>query len=396
MGGSHRHEATEETRRMRSLAMKIIVPIAILTAIAMAVLWPKQGIEITGYAPAEQLKARVISVYQEPCEDGIELQPNGCGTATIELERDAKTGKSTEVDLPAGPGEPVVMTGDKVLVIEGDSLGQVTHTIVDHQRTNYLWMLGIAFVLALLAFGRMKGLTALLGLAVTFAMLLFFMVPAMLAGESPVVVAVVGTTAIALTVLYMTHGFSLTTTVAVLGTLAALLLTGGLALFSVAAMHLSGITDDVAQSVYVTHGVNMQGLLIASIMIGSLGVLDDVTVTQAATVAELSYANPDSSFMELYRAASRIGRSHIASVVNTIILAYAGTSLPILLVIVADHSSLGGVLSTQLISQELVRSAVATLGLIAAVPITTALATVAARNGDAPAFDYLDEELGEA
>ena len=166
-------------------------------------------------------------------------------------------------------------------------------------------------------------------------------------------------------------------------------------MLSVAAMNLSGITDDVAQSVYVTHGVNMQGLLIASIMIGSLGVLDDVTVTQAATVAELSYANPNSSFMELYHAASRIGRSHIASVVNTIILAYAGTSLPILLVIVADHNSFGGVVSTQLISQELVRSAVATLGLIAAVPITTALATVAARNGDAPDFEYLDEEIEE-
>ncbi|NLC98145.1 MAG: YibE/F family protein, partial [Actinomycetales bacterium] len=307
MGGSHDSESTPESRQMRSLAMKIIVPIAILTAIAMAVLWPKQGLEITGYAPAEQLKARVISVYVEPCADGMDLEPNGCGTATIELDRDAASGKSLEVDLPSGPGEPVVTTGDKVLVIEGDSLGQVNYTIVDHQRTTYLWMLGIAFVLALLAFGRLKGLTALLGLAVTFGILLFFLVPAILAGESPVVVAVVGTSAIALTVLYMTHGFSMTTTVAVLGTLAALVLTGGLALFSVAAMHLSGITDDVAQSVYVTHGVNMQGLLIASIMIGSLGVLDDVTVTQAATVAELSYANPDSSFMELYRAASRIG-----------------------------------------------------------------------------------------
>ena len=107
-----------------------------------------------------------------------------------------------------------------------DALGEVTHTIVDHQRSTQLWVLAMAFVVALIAFGRWRGLTALVGLGATFAMLLFFVVPAILAGESPVLVAVVGSSAIALTVLYLTHGFSLTTTVAVLGTLSALVLPG--------------------------------------------------------------------------------------------------------------------------------------------------------------------------
>mgnify|MGYP003558941344 FL=1 len=129
----------------------------------------------------------------------------------------------------------------------------------------------------------------------------------------------------------------------------------------------------------MTHNINMQGLLVAAIIIGSLGVLDDVTVTQSATVAELSFANPDSTFGELFGAASRIGRAHIGSVVNTIILAYAGSSLPLLILIVADNSSLASVLTTQLIAQEIVRGAVATLGLGASAPITTALATVTAR-----------------
>lgn len=379
MGHHHGDQPVPESRQMQRLALMVIVPLALLTLMGLALLWPFSGISDSGYAPAEQQGARVISVNSKPCADGIEQEPNGCGTATIELDKDAEIGKSLEVELPSGPGEPQISAGDQVWVISGEALGEETHTIVDHQRANYLWILCLAFVLALLAFGRWRGITALVGLAATFLMLLFFVVPAILAGESPILVAIVGTSAIALTVLYITHGFSLTTTIAVLGTLAALVLTGLLALLFVGVMHLSGITDDVAQSVYVTHGVNMQGLLIAAIMIGSLGVLDDVTVTQSATVAELAHANPESSFGELYGAASRIGRAHIGSVVNTIILAYAGSSLPLLVVIVADNSSFGSIASTQLIAQEIVRSGVATIGLIAAVPITTALATWAAR-----------------
>lgn len=380
MAHDHGSSPVPESRRMQRLALTVIVPLALVTLVGLGLLWPFGGLPDTGYAPAEQHKARVISVNVKPCPEGEEQQPNGCGTATIELEKDAAAGISTEVELPTGPGEPKVEAGDQVLVITGDGLDGEVHTIVDHQRSNHLWLLLTAFVVALLVFGRWRGFTALIGLTATFVMLLFFVVPAILAGESPILVAVVGTSAIALTVLYLSHGFSLTTTVAVLGTLAALVLTAVLAYLSVTVMHLTGITDDIEQSLYVTHGVNMQGLLVAAIMIGSLGVLDDVTVTQSATVSELALANPDSTFAELYGAGSRVGRAHIGSVVNTIILAYAGSSLPLLILIVVDNSSLGGVLSTQLIAQEIVRSAVATIGLIAAVPITTALATFAARS----------------
>jgi uncharacterized membrane protein len=125
--------------------------------------------------------------------------------------------------------------------------------------------------------------------------------------------------------------------------------------------------------------VNMRGLLLAGIVIGSLGVLDDVAVTQSATVTELAEANPSYRFRQLYRAATRVGRAHIASVINTIILAYAGASLPLLILIAAGNQPLGQVVTNQQIAEELVRSGVGTLGLIAAVPITTALAAFAAR-----------------
>ena len=129
----------------------------------------------------------------------------------------------------------------------------------------------------------------------------------------------------------------------------------------------------------MTQGVNTEGLLLAGIVIGSLGVLDDVTVTQSATVAELARANPAYGALQLFRAGSRVGRSHIASVVNTIVLAYAGSALPLLILIVANTESLGSVVTDQIIAQEVVRSVVATLGLVAAVPLTTGLAALVLR-----------------
>jgi uncharacterized membrane protein len=191
-------------------------------------------------------------------------------------------------------------------------------------------------------------------------------------------VAIVGCATIALSVLYLTHGLGRTTTVAVAGTLTSLVLTGLLSLAAVGATRLSGASDESSFVLGQGHGVDLRGLLLAGILIGSLGVLDDVTVTQAATVEELATANPRYSARQLYSSATRVGRAHIASVINTIVLAYAGASLPLLVLIVALDDPLDQVLSDQLIATELVRSAVGTMGLIAAVPITTGVAAFAA------------------
>jgi hypothetical protein len=195
----------------------------------------------------------------------------------------------------------------------------------------------------------------------------------------------VGSAAIMLTVLYLTHGFSPSTSVALLGTLASLTLTGLLSYGALGFARLNGVTDDSALTLGMSLPIDTQGLLLASIIIGALGVLDDVTVTQAVTVGELARANSSYGFARLYRAAGRIGRAHIASVINTIILAYAGASLPLLLLFSIGEQPLGEVLATPVIAQEIVRSVVGTLGLIAAVPITTALAALtASRHADTP------------
>jgi uncharacterized membrane protein len=376
MGAHHPRHADPGAARTPRIALAVIVPIALVTLAAMLWLWPSDEVPAPESSAAEQAYGEVTAIERQQCPEGAVDDVNGCGTARVRLTDGADAGDVVETPLPNGPGAPEVVEGDRVVVIASDSPDGTVLAIVDHQRSTGLWVLAGAFVLALVAFGRWRGVRSLLGLGVTFAVLLSFVVPAILAGEPPLLVAIVGSSAIVLTVLYLTHGLALTTTVAVLGTMVSLTLTGMLSALSVSALHLTGITDDLTTAVGLTQGVNMEGLLLAGIVIGSLGVLDDVTVTQAATVSELARANPAYGFRQLYGAADRVGRAHIASVVNTIILAYAGSSLPLLIVIVANDSSLGDVVTDQIIAQEIVRSVVATLGLIAAVPVTTALAAL--------------------
>lgn len=392
MGGLHSRRDDTEAHPMRRVAVAVIAPLAVLTLIGLVWLWPPPIEAAPDEAEAgAQLDGEVTAIQREECPEESAAPEssgadaiNGCGTATVQVTDGEREGEEYDVALPNGPGAAELAEGDEVVVLESETPDGLAYAIVDHQRGHQLWLLGIAFVLAVVAFGRWRGVSALAGLAVTFFVLLWFVVPAILAGSAPLLVAIVGSAAIMLTVLYLTHGFAWSTTVAVLGTLGSLTLTGVLALVSVEAMHLTGFADDAATFVGEVHSVNLQGLLLAGIVIGSLGVLDDVTVTQAATVEELARANPTYRFRDLYRSGSRVGRSHIASVINTIILAYAGSSLPLMILIVAGSQSFGDVVTDQIIAQEIVRSAVATIGLVAAVPLTTALGAATARREREP------------
>ncbi|GAB3026529.1 hypothetical protein GCM10011376_13130 [Nocardioides flavus (ex Wang et al. 2016)] len=377
--GTHHHAPDRAGARLhRTAALVVVAPLALLTVVALVWLWPSSGAIGDGSTAAPEIPGRVVAVEEETCPDGTPEDVERCGTVRVSVG----TVDPVEVTapLPGGLGEPDVEVGEDVVMIRNETPDGVSYAVVDHQRQTGLWFLGLAFVLALVAFGRWRGVASLAGLAATFAILAFFVVPAILDGSPPLLVAVVASSAIVLVVLYLTHGFGLTTTMAVLGTLAALALTGALGALSVTLLHLTGVTDDLSASVGASQGVDMRGLLLAGIVIGSLGVLDDVTVTQAATVEEIAHADPSAGFARLFRAGSRVGRAHVASVVNTIVLAYAGSSLPLLVLLVADNGSLTAVVPSQVVAQEIVRSVVATIGLIAAVPLTTALAAWAHRS----------------
>jgi uncharacterized membrane protein len=212
-------------------------------------------------------------------------------------------------------------------------------------------------------------------LAASIGVLVIFVLPAILDGRSPILVAVVGASAIAFLALYLSHGVGPMTTVALLGTLASLGLTLVLASVFTALGRFSGLASEEASIVNLGGAqIDLVGLALGGIIIGALGAIDDVTVTQASVVWELRTADPLSSTRQLYQSALRIGRDHVASTVNTLALAYAGASMPLLLLFVLSKQSLGTVANSEVVATELVRTLVGSIGLVASVPITTALA----------------------
>ncbi|GAB3230334.1 hypothetical protein GCM10027447_24630 [Glycomyces halotolerans] len=373
-------------------ALWILVPAAIATAIGLALLWPYglEAAEDQGFGT--EVTGNVIAVHETECDPAQaelseQLQADRCGDVVVRLTSGPDEGREIIVDIPTGPGAVDPRPGQHVVLIHTpDSVSGQDYHIIDHERSGALWALVIAFVLAVVAFGRWKGLRSLVSLALTFAVVLLFIVPAMLDGSSPILVAVVGASAIMLVSLYLSHGWNRTTTVAVLGTLASLILTGVLAQGAVRLAHLSGVLDEETTTLAMQYPIDMSGLLLAGILIGALGVIDDVTVSQAATVDELSKANPKWGRGHLFTSGMRVGRDHLTSVINTLVLAYAGASLPLLVLIAAANRPLGQILTSQIIATEIARTIVGTLGLIAAVPITTWLAAaLARREGPRPA-----------
>jgi uncharacterized membrane protein len=231
------------------------------------------------------------------------------------------------------------------------------------------------FAVAVVALGRRSGLFALVGVVLSLGVLLVFVFPALLRGSAPIAVALVGTSVIAFGVLYLAHGVNERTTVALLGTLASLALTAILAVTFAGAARLSGLaSEDSTTLLTFAPELDYRGLLLAAVIIGTLGVLDDVTVTQVAAVWELHRADPGQGPRRLYGSAIRIGRDHIASTVNTLILAYAAAALPLMLLFTQSGLALGDVLTTETIAVEVVQTLVGSIGLVASVPLTTALA----------------------
>jgi uncharacterized membrane protein len=362
--------------RTRRLIFALLAPLALGALMAMFILWPPDAPPGHTGLGADQAVAKgtVATIKAGDCGDGTLV----CPTATVRLSEGPGAGSTVTAQAPAGPRAPQVHVGDDVVMAyEATAPRDLRYQITDFQRGRPLLMLAAFFGVVVVAFGRLRGLAALGGLLVSFVVLLEFVLPAILAGSSPLLVAVVGSAVIMFVVLYLTHGLNAWTSVAVLGTIGALTLTGLLGAGFTAAANFSGLAAEesaVVGSLYPN--VDVRGLLLAGIVIGSLGVLDDVTVTQAVTVAELSRADPTLSRVGLYRAASRIGRAHIASTVNTLVLAYAGASLPLLLLFSAGGRSVENLLGSEVVAVEVVRSAVGGIGIVAAVPLTTWLAVL--------------------
>jgi uncharacterized membrane protein len=378
MSQGHQHgPVPAASRHTRRIVTAVLVPAAIATLVALIVLWPGSVRSEPDAGGGQRALGTVTAVAEQACLATAKQQR--CGSATVRVTEGPGTGSNQTVDLPQGPGTTSLHVGDGVVLLYFPNAvpGGNAYSVVDRQRsTPMVWLVALA-VAVILAFGRWRGVTSLAGLAVSFGILLLFVVPAILDGSPPLLIAVVGSSAIMFAALYLTHGVNVHTSVAVAGTLASLVLTGVCGALFTSFMHLTGVGSDDSSYLSVTRsGLDLRGLLLAGIVIGALGVLDDVTVTQAVTVAEMTPGA--TSRWGLYRAAIRVGRAHVASAVNTIVLAYAGASLPLLLLIAAGSEPISDLLTSEFLAQEILRSAVGTIGLVASVPITTGLAALIA------------------
>jgi uncharacterized membrane protein len=272
---------------------------------------------------------------------------------------------------------PVFKKGDKVLLAKtAEQNGDSYFYITDYIRRTGLFILFSIFVICVVAVGGVWGLTSLLGMAISFLVIFFVILPQILKGADPVSSALIGAALIIPATFYLSHGFNSKTHIAIASTLATLIFTGFLAGVFVDITGLTGLASEEAgflQSM-VNSKVNLKGLLLAGIIIASLGVLDDITISQASVVKELKEANKKLSFKELFLRAMKVGRDHISSLVNTLVLVYAGASFPLLLLFLNNPLPFSQIINMEIIAEEIVRTLVGSIGLIFTVPITTALA----------------------
>jgi len=368
--------------RLRRLLAAVVGLFVLATVVGVVVLWPPPTPkDRTGGLgmPVDLVEATVTASPVVPCRSALPGVALVCRDVTARLDSGPEKGQSTLLHITESPDQPTLGEGDTVILGRAADPGQpVAYFFSDFQRRTPLLILGLLFGLAVVGLARWRGLAALLGLGVSLLVIVRFVLPAILAGENALATAVVGSAVIALLIIYLAHGVSARTTTAVLGTLFALGLTAVLGVLFVEATKLTGLSSEEGTYLRGVLGssVNLRGMLLAGIVIGGLGVLNDVTVTQASAVWEIHLANPAVSARDLYRSAMRIGRDHIASTVDTLVLAYAGAALPLFVIFTVVDRRLGDVLTGEIVAQEIVQTLVGSLGLIAAVPITTWLGCV--------------------
>jgi uncharacterized membrane protein len=336
---------------------------------------------------SETVRARVIEIIEE---GEIDLGGNvqRYQLARVELLDGAYRGLVMEMDYGRRgvlSNAVYLQPGDRILVTVGSRPdGFLTVYFVDFERANsLLWLAGI-FVAVILVMSRWKGLRSILSMAFSLLVIIGYIIPHILAGEDPLRVSIIGSVLLLGVTLYLTYGWNLKTHSAVVSMIFVLLITGTLAALAVFFTRLTGSGDENALFLMqmLNTPINLRGLLLGGMIIGALGVLDDLVTTQASAVFELHHANPALGFRELFRSAMRIGQDHVAATVNTLVLAYAGAALPMLLMFSLGRGNYGFLVNFEFIAEEIVRTLVGSLGLVTAVPLTTAIAIFFALRAD--------------
>jgi len=336
----------------------------------------------TELAQEETLEAIVTGVLEER-EITSELGGENQLYQKLELLVTKGSLKDKKIITESG-GMPTVnlqryKVGDRlVMSLSSDLEGNDVFYISDYVRRNSLLRLFLIFVVLAIVVGKWWGLASIIGMGFSFLIIFKFVLPRLLAGADPIVTAVVGSLFIIPITFYLSHGLNKKTSVAIVGTIISLIITGILAGIFVDAAKLTGFASEEAGFLQVARQgtIDIKGLLLAGIIIGTLGILDDVTVSQSSIVNQLKEADKTLSFGELYRRAMKVGQDHISSMVNTLVLVYTGAALPLLLLFIDNPRPFSEVVNYEIIADEIVRTLVGSIGLILAVPITTLIAAL--------------------
>ncbi len=336
-----------------------------------------------GEGRSDYYTARVIEILgsaknDDPADPSFDQYRQDVAVVFLEGPEEGQT-RTVSYDIKSSDPDERLEVGEKVYVIRVYDGISTSYYIPDRYRLGALLWLAVAFFFLVIAAARFKGLGALVGLAFSFFVIIKFILPRILAGDNPLWVCLGGAIAIAFVSIYVAHGFKARTTLAVVSTMIIIVLTAVLDYVVIHWTKLFGIGSE--EAIYAQFGIggiiNLRGLLLGGIIIGVLGVLDDITTAQAAVVDELRRANPALKFKELYQRGLSVGREHIVSLINTLVLAYVGASFPLVLLFQQSGQPLAFVLNSHLMAEEIVRALIGSAALILAVPLTTALSAYA-------------------
>jgi uncharacterized membrane protein len=389
--GRQRRQEQRVRRRALVLMAVVLVPFALATIAGIVAYWPDSGSKPpppgnTAFsAPGVSFpQGTVTGVKPVPCETGSaggnargNEPPRTCGQAAVRVESGPDQGRVQNVLVPAEVFRAGIESGDEIRLVRlpAGAGVEVSYQFLDFVRDIPVMVLAVAFAVTVVAVARLRGFAALIGLALACLVLGKFMLPALLAGEPGLPVGLVGSAAIMIVVLYLAHGVSARTTTALLGTLFGLLAMAGLGTWAADAARLTGMgSEDNVSLATVSGDVRLSGVVLCGLLIAGMGVLNDVTITQASAVWELYETAPATPASRLFAAAMRIGRDHIASTVYTISFAYVGAALPVLLLVSATQQSTTDALLSEGLAEEMVRTLVGSIGLVLAIPLTTLIA----------------------
>jgi uncharacterized membrane protein len=395
-------EALGLRRRAVWLMLLFLVPVALATVVGLIVLWPGGGPTRAQQAADVQMppgttypQGRVVSVQKVPCGSETPGQPPQCAAAVMEVLDGAGKGDFQQIQLSPDIVAAGVEKGDVfVLTRDPGADGGPAYAFSDYARGTPIVVLAIAFAVVVGLVARWRGLASLIGLAFAFFMLFRFILPGLLADESPTLVSLVGTSAIMFVVLYLAHGFSARTTTALVGTLFGLILVAALGSVAVSAARLTGLTsEETVTLLNYDPTLNFSALVLAGVVVAGLGVLNDVTITQASAVWQLREVSPELTWRQLYSRGMAVGRDHIASTVYTIVFAYAGAALPLLLIFELYTRPVTVSLFSSAVAEEVIRTLVGAIALVLAVPLTTVIGALVATAASSEVGEAADRRM---